>query len=503
VTGGGALGGVVQGVLNTVTRGANARLRDAADTSPVTGPGGGSSSTTRAPKGTYIGNLDRVFPRHNLGQPGARLSPGQVVKIAQSAGLPGRAFEQIAHGESDYHPGIIGHDPGGTLGYGLFQNTTRVNGPAFEKVIQKLGGWAQQLNPYKNARAAKWLYDRGGTKHWFGTKFLKKAAGGRLGQAMRYFGGGGRSKGKGPSISTVGARSTPRTSDALQTSRVQAYDRIMGDNGLVAVDEKKYAQAERKYDQSDEVLVDPITGALNQEGIEKRVGELNALVKIRQRIEKRLNDALEIAKRVVETYKTIIARLTKAVKSAKGKDRRTKTKDKIAGYQVQLKKWEQNVQDVGFQVGDSQLDLGDLDNEIADVRGTRAQTPDPQTVDDTSSSTPDADAVIAQIQAVADNVKAQLTASSQVVATFSSSGDIGTGGSNAISAVGNEAHPVGAQYAPAGSLRSAVDAAPVVNNITNYNMPGAPHVLRAIGDAATAGQGMQASIPASVVRLGF
>lgn len=68
----------------------------------------------------------------------------------------------------------------------------------------------------------------------------------------------------------------------------------------------------------------------------------------------------------------------------------------------------------------------------------------------------------------------------QALAVFAGTGDIGTGGVNAL---------------------AAARSAPTVVN--NYNMPGAPHVLRAIGDAATQGQSMQPYIKSSVERLGI
>lgn len=484
VTGGGALGAIVGGGLKGVAAGARARASSivdnlgGADTNPA-------PATAQKPDTNVVSAFRRAIQAK-------RANPVERLALWM-AGIVESGLKNLNYGDAD--------------SLGSLQERVSIYGRA------------HAMNPY--ASAVRFISDAMKLRPWKGTAgrlaqavqrsaFPERydAAAGQArrylsgGGRLRYFASGGRSKGKGPSISVVGSK-TPGTNDALQRVRVQAYDQIMDpERGSVAVDEKKYAQQERKYNQTDEVLVDPITGALDQDAIEKRVGELEQLVKIRQRIEKRLNEALEIARRVVETYKTIISRLSKSLKSAKGKER-SGIKGQLSAAQTNLKAWQQNVQDLGFKVEDSRLDLGDLDNEIADVRGTRAQTPDPQPTDDTSSSsTPNADAVIAQFQARADALQGNLTAANNVITAFSSSGDIGTGGSNAINAVGNEAHPVGAQYAPPGSLRSAAAAAPTINHY-EFNMPGAPHVLRAIGDAATAGQGMQASIPSSVTRLGL
>jgi hypothetical protein len=137
----------------------------------------------------YKGPLDRVFKRHFLGQPGVRLSPGQVARLATRAGLPGQTFAQIAHGESDYYPGVQQRDPGdGMVGYGLWQMTPNAwgSGSAAYKHMQRLGGIAAMFNPWKNALMAKYLYDAAGGSiaPWYGTKYVtgaRKALGGFAG----------------------------------------------------------------------------------------------------------------------------------------------------------------------------------------------------------------------------------------------------------------------------------------------------------------------------------
>lgn len=117
-------------------------------------------------------NLNRVFPKHSAGEPGVALSPDTVLRIAQAAGLPGRAFEQIAHGESTYQPGVVSSDGG----WGLWQMTPRVWGAAAKKKLASLGGLNQMLNPLKNAQMAKYLFDSAGFGQWFGTKYLTSSA---------------------------------------------------------------------------------------------------------------------------------------------------------------------------------------------------------------------------------------------------------------------------------------------------------------------------------------
>jgi hypothetical protein len=97
------------------------------------------------------------------------LTHEQVAALAESVGLPGEAFAQIAQGESGYQVGAVGHDPGGTQGLGLWQITTHYN----DDIIRKFGGRQKLLtDPYANALAAKAIYDRQGIKAWYGTKYL-------------------------------------------------------------------------------------------------------------------------------------------------------------------------------------------------------------------------------------------------------------------------------------------------------------------------------------------
>lgn len=104
---------------------------------------------------------------------GKTLTHEQVAALAESVGLPGEAFAQIARGESGYQVGAVGHDPGGTQGLGLWQITTKYN----DDIIAKYGGRQKLLtDPVANAKAAKAIYDRQGIKAWYGTKYLTNPA---------------------------------------------------------------------------------------------------------------------------------------------------------------------------------------------------------------------------------------------------------------------------------------------------------------------------------------
>lgn len=134
--------------------------------------------------GNYNGPLNKTFPKHFLDSPGnwARLSPAQVRGLADKAGLPGVMFERIAHGEAQYYPGVVQHDPGdGNVGYGLWQITPHAwgSGSAAATYLDSLGGIEEMLNPWKCALMAKFLYDHAGSKTpgvkgfpWYGTQYL-------------------------------------------------------------------------------------------------------------------------------------------------------------------------------------------------------------------------------------------------------------------------------------------------------------------------------------------
>jgi TP901 family phage tail tape measure protein len=128
--------------------------------------------------GRLLNGLNRVFPAHYLGQPGAQLSVDQVRAVAEQWGglTPARALqaEQITEGESSRHPGIIGRDPGGTLGIGLWQITRGVQGATGKQWIDSRGGDTGMRNPKKNAEVMSLMSGRGTSWHnWFGTRYLK------------------------------------------------------------------------------------------------------------------------------------------------------------------------------------------------------------------------------------------------------------------------------------------------------------------------------------------
>lgn len=201
-----ALKSAVQAGLDTTRRGANKRLSSAAlipigsGDSGDPGPfgdvmaSGRGRGETRAhgllrgglvglQKGGHVGSrllrgLDKVFPAHYLGQPGRQLSSDQVRAVAEAWGglSPARALQadQITLGESSRHPGIIGQDPGGTLGIGLWQITRGVQGALGKSWIDRRGGDTGMRNPRKNAEVMSIMSGKGSSwSNWFGTRYLQ------------------------------------------------------------------------------------------------------------------------------------------------------------------------------------------------------------------------------------------------------------------------------------------------------------------------------------------
>ncbi len=154
-----------KGILKDMLQGQADKLRKAANKKIMKEAGGSGGAGT-----AYSGPLDRSFPEGSSTQ----IAPWQAAQLAEAVGLPGITFAQIAKGESDFAPGAVGYDPGGTQGLGLWQITTGFN----DHIIAQLGGRNAMFNPVINARAAKMIYDEriamgtAGTSAWYGDSYM-------------------------------------------------------------------------------------------------------------------------------------------------------------------------------------------------------------------------------------------------------------------------------------------------------------------------------------------
>lgn len=305
----------------------------------------------------------------------------------------------IGLAESSGDPNSIGIPTSGGRARGLWQIMWPLHQAEFPG--------RNPFNPQDNAVMAGSILKSEGLGAWeaytrgMHRQFLNK------GGLLRRFSGGGatgkKPKGKKkPSFkesTLAGAglgKSTMRSLNSKQTDRVGDYDHIQE---LIDTDDRRYGLQERKNDQTEEVLIDEETGAVNEGDVKRRAAELHKLEVIKKRVLSRLRKGRKIAKRVQKTYSTIIKRLKAAVKAAtagkKGKSskaRREAAKSyraQIKDYLSRRKEWRGKEQDIGFDIADVDLDLDALKGERSGVLGTKAEPPEADDPDpaegDTSS----------------------------------------------------------------------------------------------------------------------
>lgn len=312
-----------------------------------------------------------------------RMTFDQVARLAESVGLPGVTFAQIAKGESGFNPRAVGNDPGGTTGLGLWQITTKFN----DDIIKRFGGREAMFDPRKNAQAAAAIYKRQGIKAWYGTKFVtganlhykgSLAGAGGSSPSGRSAGGGGSSGGGGGGggssadrsasqeksgsrlVNKIAARFAPGISKA--TKSAASLGVAIEDAGTA------YGQLERKFGQSDEDLG-------TKGGRDKRLSEIAAL-----KVEK--GKQLAQQKKRAAALKTAISKTTaqlkaleKARKKAKGR-KRAKMNERIRAFHDRLVDLTAELKALGVAITDTQLDIGDLDKDAADVAGTPDTEPE-------------------------------------------------------------------------------------------------------------------------------
>ena len=152
------------------------------------------------------------------GEQGVRFTPEQVRACAAAGGFWGQeltAMEQIAHGESDYYPGVVSSDGG----YGLWQMTPRVWGAEAKAWLAELGGMHALTNPIVNAKLAHRLYVDAGKsfRPWYGTRYLTVGAGPGNGRPSR-----ARRRASSPRPSPSGG-STEGTASSKTVTETKSY----------------------------------------------------------------------------------------------------------------------------------------------------------------------------------------------------------------------------------------------------------------------------------------
>lgn len=150
------LQGLLRAIIGTSSQGTGA-------------PGAPASGSTDVPGD--IQQYNRIFPHDGSRTGGGSpISFNAAAKIAESVGLPGITFAQIAQGESTLYPGATSTDGG----YGLWQMTPRVQGSDTVRKWENIGSY---FNPVNNAKQALVLTGDPPSvskiqSNWFGTSHV-------------------------------------------------------------------------------------------------------------------------------------------------------------------------------------------------------------------------------------------------------------------------------------------------------------------------------------------
>lgn len=283
-----------------------------------------------------------------------------VAEYARRAGFKGSALVTalaIARGESGWNTTASNRNSDGSIDRGLWQ-------------INSVHGSLSTFDPAANARAA-WKISKGGRK-WSDWVVYNKGLHKQHIAAARAAAIGSRGSGSGGSAPKVDRaeqreRAGSRIINALTAKYSPGIDRALKAAGrtgtLMETASTAYGQLERRFGQSEEDLG-------TADGRAKRTDELMAL-----KDEK--GKQLARAQRRAAHLKTGLARLDKLIKDARKK--RDKAKGQARARIVQrIRDFEDKRTDLAAElrailsetIPDLQLDIGDLDKDLAEVAAT-------------------------------------------------------------------------------------------------------------------------------------
>ena len=356
----------------------------------VNGGGGGAVASIAAPRiGGPAGMLRSIAQRtvskltgaanDKLGASGSAMGGGGAGKAGSNAqvrswlyhGLKLAGLPPTAANINTLYGRVMQESGGNPRAINLWDSNAKAGYPSrglLQTIPQtfnqyKVRGHDDIYNPVHNVAAA--------------VRYMLARYGRLVGRGSGGYAKGGRVGAKRPTTRRGGS-GTQLSIKALrgkQTDRIGAYDAALAS---VERDQKLYTQADRRYNLTDEELVDPETGFVNVQAVQQKASELAALIAIRERIEDKLRQARNIARRVVQAYKTIIKRFQRSLRHAKGK-KRDGPKAQIAAYRSHLAEWEGKAEDTASDVEDAHLDVLELGKERAEVLGTK---PDPRPTDE-------------------------------------------------------------------------------------------------------------------------
>jgi hypothetical protein len=304
------------------------------------------------------------FAGGDFNLPGGVMPQPQIEQLWRSVN-PGlgdaHLMSAIAEGESSGDPNIVGHDPGGTEGLGLWQITTGFN----DGLIQSLGGREAMFNPETNAEAAASILRGSGLGAWVAytsgsyAKFM--AEGGIVndfGQSagsvgLQSFAKGGTVKGGkgGGGKAAAPAVGVAEPAGLVTVSAMGPLEAHLGADGgkFVAHQEGHLSQLEADYTywerrfnlSEEEFIVEGPNGepSLNRDAIKRRVSELKKLLSIRQAIIAVRNREIAFAKRTIELLRPVIKALKQGLSAAQSKAAREKWRDALQKYTGILGNW--------------------------------------------------------------------------------------------------------------------------------------------------------------------
>jgi hypothetical protein len=166
---------------------------------------------------------------------------------------------------------------------------------------------------------------------------------------------------------------------------VKEYDSL---KASLADQQTHYGQVDRAYGQSDEVFINPDTGALDMGAIHHRVRELDKLLALRQRIVATIEHMRAVMSRIIASLHYAIARTQAALAAARKKDRPA-LKKQLAGFKAALPDHISELHQLGFDVIDARLDVGDIRKEKTGVLGTQPELKDTTSTDGSGGGSTD------------------------------------------------------------------------------------------------------------------
>jgi hypothetical protein len=166
---------------------------------------------------------------------------------------------------------------------------------------------------------------------------------------------------------------------------VKEYDTL---KASLADQQTHYGQVDRAYGQSDEVFINPDTGALDMGAIHHRVRELDKLLALRQRIVATIEHMRAVMSRIIASLHYAIARTQAALAAARKKDRPA-LKKQLAGFKASLPDHISELHQLGFDVIDARLDVGDIRKEKTGVLGTQPELKDTTSTDGSGGGSTD------------------------------------------------------------------------------------------------------------------